>query len=334
MDGGEQHIGDELERVLGTRNLYEALGLEKGKESSVEEIKKAYRKKALLYHPDKGGDAEKFKAVSVAHSILSDADKKASYDRSGDVDEVDDVDSATFEAWYDYYRSMYPPITPDMIDSFSLKYKMSEEERQDVLDAYTEHGGDMRKLMQTVMMAESDEDEARFFDIIDASIATGDVESYPKYQKYKEKVKSGKKSKKRKSQGDEGESLMDISPLPKCKGEGSSSSSSSSSQGGGGGGRGQKKKDADLEALIQAKQAQRATSGGGGGGGGGRAMSVGVTTFAHRLASLEARYSKMEPPDDFREPSDEEFAKIQARIDQSRSSSSSSSTKKGGGKRK
>ena len=47
------------------------------------EIKRAYRKAAIASHPDKGGDAEKFKAVAEAFEVLSDANKRAAYDRFG-----------------------------------------------------------------------------------------------------------------------------------------------------------------------------------------------------------------------------------------------------------
>lgn len=47
------------------------------------EIKKAYRKKALKHHPDKGGDVEKFKQINSAYEILSDPDKKSMYDKYG-----------------------------------------------------------------------------------------------------------------------------------------------------------------------------------------------------------------------------------------------------------
>jgi len=55
-----------------------------GKESSDDEIKKAYRKKAHKYHPDKtDGDEEKFKEVNEAYQVLSDAQKRKQYDQFG-----------------------------------------------------------------------------------------------------------------------------------------------------------------------------------------------------------------------------------------------------------
>lgn len=72
------------------RDYYEVLGLSKG--ASVDEIKGAYRKAAMKWHPDRwvsGTDAEKktaeekFKEASDAYSVLSDPDKKAKYDQFG-----------------------------------------------------------------------------------------------------------------------------------------------------------------------------------------------------------------------------------------------------------
>lgn len=66
------------------RDYYDVLGV--GRNASAAEIKKAYRKLALKYHPDKnsGSDsAEKFKEISEAYAVLSDSSKKAQYDRFG-----------------------------------------------------------------------------------------------------------------------------------------------------------------------------------------------------------------------------------------------------------
>jgi len=64
------------------RDYYETLGVNKS--ASQDEIKKAYRKAAIKYHPDKeGGDEEKFKEASEAYEILSNAEKKQRYDQFG-----------------------------------------------------------------------------------------------------------------------------------------------------------------------------------------------------------------------------------------------------------
>jgi DnaJ-class molecular chaperone len=67
------------------RDLYDVLGLSKS--ASADEVKKAYRKLAQKYHPDRNpGDKEaeaKFKEVSAAYEVLSDADRRAKYDRFG-----------------------------------------------------------------------------------------------------------------------------------------------------------------------------------------------------------------------------------------------------------
>ena len=70
---------------MAKRDYYEVLGV--GKSASAGEIKKAYRKMAIKYHPDKNPDdttaEEKFKEAAEAYEILSDADKKARFDQYG-----------------------------------------------------------------------------------------------------------------------------------------------------------------------------------------------------------------------------------------------------------
>lgn len=70
---------------MAKRDYYEVLGVDKS--ASADEIKKAYRKKAIQYHPDRNpGDKEaeeKFKEAAEAYEVLSNPDKRARYDQFG-----------------------------------------------------------------------------------------------------------------------------------------------------------------------------------------------------------------------------------------------------------
>ncbi len=70
---------------MAKRDFYEVLGVERG--ASEAELKKAYRRLAMKFHPDRNPDdkdaEDKFKEANEAYEVLSDADKRAAYDRHG-----------------------------------------------------------------------------------------------------------------------------------------------------------------------------------------------------------------------------------------------------------
>jgi molecular chaperone DnaJ len=66
---------------MAQEDYYNLLGVQKG--ASADDIKRAYRKLAGENHPDRGGDAEKFKKINEAYQVLSDAQKRSQYDQYG-----------------------------------------------------------------------------------------------------------------------------------------------------------------------------------------------------------------------------------------------------------
>lgn len=65
------------------KDYYQILGINKN--ASAEEIRRAFRELAQKHHPDKGGDAEKFKGVNEAYQVLSNPEKRGQYDQYGET---------------------------------------------------------------------------------------------------------------------------------------------------------------------------------------------------------------------------------------------------------
>ena len=84
------------------KNYYEILGVSKN--ASKDEIKKAYRKLAHKYHPDKGGDEAKFKEINGAYQVLSNEQKRAQYDQFGQTFDGNNTQGGfDFSGFSDYF---------------------------------------------------------------------------------------------------------------------------------------------------------------------------------------------------------------------------------------
>jgi DnaJ family protein A protein 2 len=78
-NGMDEEVPEKKE--VDSNKYYELLSVDK--KATTEEIRKAFRKKALKEHPDKGGDPEKFKEISAAYEVLSNPEKRQLYDDYG-----------------------------------------------------------------------------------------------------------------------------------------------------------------------------------------------------------------------------------------------------------
>lgn len=154
------------------------------------QLRKAYHKRALEFHPDKqkpGLSAaelelatKRFQAVSAAYEILKDEDKRKAYDESGELDDDGMLsgNDDSYKQWTDFFRAMFKKVTIDEIDQFGEKYRGSDEEAADVLKYYDICKGDLNKMVTCVMLSEENDKQRWMNDIIEPAIANGKVERF------------------------------------------------------------------------------------------------------------------------------------------------------------
>ena len=114
---------------MNKRDYYEVLGV--SKDASKEEIKKAYRKLALIYHPDKHTNSTeetraeasaKFQQVGYAYTVLSDEKRRERYDKTGRTDEGFDMHVGD-DGWDAYFADLFDRVTKQKLDEMKKEYQ-------------------------------------------------------------------------------------------------------------------------------------------------------------------------------------------------------------------
>ncbi|KAF8636590.1 hypothetical protein AX17_003401 [Amanita inopinata Kibby_2008] len=168
-------------------DLYAVLNIQEN--AKQEDIKKAYRRLALKYHPDKHATATdaakadaslKFQQVGFAYAILSDEKKRQRYDKTGKTSEVFDFSEGE-DGWEAYFEDLFDRVTRSRLDELKKEYQGSAEEMEDLLSAYIETKGSLAELMNLIPHSTHD-DEARFMDIISDLITKGELPNLPLWE--------------------------------------------------------------------------------------------------------------------------------------------------------
>ncbi|ETW84197.1 hypothetical protein HETIRDRAFT_313801 [Heterobasidion irregulare TC 32-1] len=159
-------------------DLYATLTLSES--ASSEEIKRAYRKLALIYHPDKhatkGESAKadaslKFQQIGFAYAVLSDEKKRNRYDRTGKTDEGFDLGPGE-DGWEAYFEELFDRVTREKLDQMKKEYQGSTEETEDLKKAYLNTDGSIDEIMNHIPHSRH-EDEPRFVILISSLITEG-----------------------------------------------------------------------------------------------------------------------------------------------------------------
>ncbi|KAK4058713.1 hypothetical protein OIO90_000157 [Microbotryomycetes sp. JL221] len=242
-------------------DLYNVLKI--SKDSNDKEIKSAYRRLALLHHPDKvlssidSNDIEKvdqvnlkFQQIGFAYTVLSDDKRRQRYDETGRTDQI--MSGKTEAEWKDYFEELWQgEVTTESIEKFASTYRESDEERQDLLNAYKTFDGDFETILMNIMCSTT-EDEERFIKTINQAIQQKQLKKTKQWFKSTKDLKAKqtrrlKADKEAKEAEEYAKELGVFEKLKKGNDKGKAKSNSN----------GDDDDEAGLKALIQGNQQKR-----------------------------------------------------------------------------
>lgn len=114
--------------------------------------------------------------------ILMDEEKRKIYDTTGEID-----DSLDLQGTYDYYRHIYPTINEKDIEDFSLKYRYSEMEKEDLIQFYKDYNGDMTHLIESIPLS-TNEDVDRYLKIYEDLFVSKSLKKNKNFNATKKKI--------------------------------------------------------------------------------------------------------------------------------------------------
>jgi curved DNA-binding protein CbpA len=207
--------------------------LDVARDASVADIKRAFRRRALVVHPDRnpGADAHAaFQRLRQVHDVLVDEDRRSLYDEGGEAAVDGTGDSGTDAA---FWANASASLTPDDIVEYEKKYPASTDERDDLKEHYQRFSGRVDKVVDYIPFAE-DSALTRFIAVWDSMIEAGELARTGAYERARKGLeKRGKKA----ATSSEAKKRV----AKRRKGEGNETGA-----------------DAALTALIQGRAAQRA----------------------------------------------------------------------------
>ncbi|KAL3776062.1 hypothetical protein HJC23_008217 [Cyclotella cryptica] len=190
---------------FGHTSLYQAL--QASPSSTPKELKRAYRRAALRYHPDHAATSNalkivdstpstlKFQAVLAAYQVLMDESKRSVYDATGtivdeyDYDDVDgsDVNSShrsrkcnTRQQWESFFYSVFDEIihVKTTAENHARSYPGSSQERSDVLRFYSICRGDWAKILECISYGDEGDVEQWKKEVVGPAIQKGEVNDF------------------------------------------------------------------------------------------------------------------------------------------------------------
>lgn len=178
MDGQKKEEEEEGGSRYAGRNFYEVLGVRP--DAAIRDIKRAYRTLALKVHPDRNGNSREstrdFQELSRIMEILGDPERRANYDSTGDTEESIGTTDA---------RTVFRKVTRADIEAYSATYFDGAEEKQDVLDAYERFEGDLEKMLEWIPLSSADR-----LPVYERIITEANARAFPKWAARKDAAKT------------------------------------------------------------------------------------------------------------------------------------------------